>query len=117
MDEKILIYIVIGIIYFLFNRLKKKGTEDDREMGVPPEQSQESTSPRPMSFEELLREITEGKQQKQQQPVPEGESDYRRVPPKPAYVDYDDDIESEEKSLEKVTFDEERINQVYEDAK
>lgn len=118
MDEKILIYLIIGIIYFLFNRLKKKAPEDEQEMETPPGQSPESTSPRPMSFEELLREITEGKQQQNQPPpVREREPDYRPVPAQPAYIDYDDDIEAEEKSLEKVSFDEERTNKVYEDAK
>lgn len=117
MDEKILIYIIIGIIYFLFNRLKKKGPEE-QEVDGPGEQPSDSNRPRPVSFEELLREITEGKQPKPEQPVFESKRQYRPEPePQPAYVDYDDDIEEEEKSLEKVTFDQERTNEIYENAK
>jgi hypothetical protein len=117
MDEKILIYIIIGIIYFLFNRLKKKAPEE-QEVEGPSDQSSENR-PRPVSFEELLREITEGKQQpKPEQPVFEQKPRYRPEPdPQPAYVDYDDDIEIEEKSLEKVTFDQARTNEIYENAK
>ena len=120
MDEKILIYIIIGIIYFLFNRLKKKEPEE-QEVERPNDQPTDSNRPRPVTFEELLREITEGKQQQQQpeQPVFESKPQYRRQEPEPepAYVDYDDEIEAEEKSLEKVTFDQERTNEIYEQAK
>src|SRR5688572_12972482 len=118
MDEKILIYIIIGIIYFLFNRLKKKDPEE-QEVEGPSNQPTDSNRPRPVSFEELLREITEGKQQTQpEQPVSESKRQYRPEPEtQPTYVDYDDDIEEEEKSLEKVTFDQERTNEIYENAK
>lgn len=115
MDEKILIYIVIGIIYFLFNRLKKKNPEE-QEVDRPADEASDTNRPRPVSFEELLREITEGKQP-QAPPVFESKPQYRQPEPEPAYVDYDDNIESEEKSLEKVTFDQERTNEIYENAK
>src|SRR6188768_1303097 len=116
MDEKILIYIIIGIIYFLFNRLKKKNPEE-QEVDRPTDQPSDTNNPRPVSFEELLREITEGKQPKPAQPVFEAKPQYRQPEPEPAYVDYDDNIEEEEKSLEKVTFDQERTNEIYENAK
>lgn len=117
MDEKILIYLVIGIIYFLFNRLKKKDPQhDDSDYETPREQTG-SEGQKPMTFEELLREITEGKQQKPAEPVVQQKPAY--IPPvaKPEYVDYDDNLEEEEKSLEKRSFDQERINEVYESAK
>ena len=116
MDEKVLIYIVIGIIYFLFNRLKKKNPEE-QEVERPTDQQSDSERPRPVSFEDLLREITEGKQPKSAPPVFESKPQYRQPELKPTYVDYDDDIEVEEKSLEKVTFDQERTNEIYENAK
>jgi hypothetical protein len=116
MDEKILIYIIIGVIYFLFNRLKKK-PEDEQETEAPSNPSSDSR-PKPVTFEELLREITEGKQPKPAEPVVERRVEYSRPEPQPAYVDYDDEIEEEEaKSLEKVTFDSERTNEIYERAK
>jgi hypothetical protein len=118
MDEKILIYIVIGIIYFLFNRLKKKNPEE-QEVDRPADEAPDTNRPRPVTFEELLREITEGKQPTQvdQPPVFEPKPQYRQPEPEPAYVDYDDNIEPEEKSLETVTFDQERTNEIYENAK
>src|SRR5687768_11648192 len=113
MDEKILIYIIIGIIYFLFNRLKKKNPEE-QEVERPPDEPSDTNRPRPVSFEELLREITEGKQPTTTPPpVFESKPQYRQPEPEPAYVDYDDNIESEEKSLETVTFDQERTNEIY----
>ena len=116
MDEKILIYIIIGVIYFLFNRLKKKNApEDEQEMGGPTESTDR---PKPVTFEELLREITEGKQPKPAEPVAERRVEYSRPQPQPAYVDYDDEIEEvEAKSLERVNFDQERTNEIYEKAK
>jgi hypothetical protein len=117
MDEKVLIYIVIGILYFLFNRLKKKTPDDQQEVGRPSSPSSDYNKPKPISFEELLKEITEGKQAKSTPPVFEQKPQYKQPEPKPTYVDYDDNIEPEEKSLEEVTFDQSRINEIYESAK
>lgn len=118
MDEKILVYIVIGIIYFLFNRLKKKSPQDEPNYERPSSESDtEYDRPKPVTFEDLLREITEGKLQKPAEPVAQSKPEYAPQAPRPVYVDYDDEIEAEEKSLEKVTFDQERTNEVYENAK
>ena len=118
MDEKILIYIGIGVIYFLFNRLKKKNPQDESEYGGPlNEPDADYSKPKPVSFEDLLREITEGKQSKPVEPVAPQRQEYAPSRPQPVYVDYDDEIEEEEKNLEKVTFDKERINEIYENAK
>ncbi len=117
MDEKILIYIIIGVIYFLFNRLKKKSPAEGEEAEGPSSPSSEYDRPKPVSFEDLLKEITEGKQPKPVQPVVEPKTEYRRPEFQPAYVDYDDEIETEEKSLETTTFDQERTNEIYENAK
>lgn len=119
MDEKIIFYIVLGIVYFIFNALKKKKPED--EPGPDRSQSRpKSDKPQPVTFEELLREITEGKTEKfPESPVTQSKPEFRQpLPkPKPAYIDYDDDLEEEEKSLEKTNFDDERSNQAYEEAK
>ena len=62
------LYVIIGIIY-LVSRLRKKQAEQ------PPEPSQslpkrdEEVPERPMTFEELLREITEGKTEKKPEPI------------------------------------------------
>lgn len=119
MDEKIIFYIVLGIVYFIFNALKKKKPED--EPGPDRPQSRpKSDKPQPVTFEELLREIKEGKTEKfPESPVTQSKPEFRQpLPkPKPAYIDYDDDLEEEEKSLEKTNFDDERSNQAYEEAK
>jgi len=86
-DLKIIVWIVIGLIYF-FARRKKKEEPAPRTRPAPRQQKQETVAaPRsgPKSFEELLREI-EG--MKQPSPPPT----YR---PEPEVVDYDDDIPDE----------------------
>lgn len=120
MDEKIIFYIVLGIVYFIFNALRKKKPEN--EPGPDRPQSRPQTNkPQPVSFEDLLREITEGKKPEKfpESPVNQQKTEYRQPLPKPqpAYVDYDDDLEEEGDSLEKVNFDDERSNKAYEDAK
>lgn len=120
MDEKIIFYIILGIVYFIFNALKKKKPEN--EPGPDRPQSRPQTNkPQPVSFEDLLREITEGKQQEKAPELPANQQKTTSRQPiprsQPAYVDYDDDLEEEEKSLEKMNFDDERSNKAYEDAK
>lgn len=119
MDEKIIFYIVLGIVYFIFNALKKKKPEDQPGPDRPQSRPQ-TNKPQPVTFEELLREITEGKTEKfPESPVTQTKPEFRQpLPkPKPAYIDYDDDLEEEEKSLEKTNFDDERSNKAYEEAK
>lgn len=122
------IYVIIAVIYVI-SKAMKKSNRQKQDQAPPPsrkvdhDRGEPSESLPPMSFEELLREITEGKK-KQRQPAPPPAPPKRvRIPPyekpKPAYVDYDDDIEPEEKSLERVNYDEERqetTRQVYERA-
>lgn len=95
MDDKILYYVIIGAVYVLYNWLKRKkqSHENPADYEPPPGRStsQPQSKPKQLTFEELLREITEAKQ-----PVPEPVTEYKR--PEPArteYVDYDDDIEEE----------------------
>lgn len=120
MDEKIIFYIVLGIVYFIFNALKKKKPENESGSDYP-QPSPQDNKPQPVSFEDLLREITEGKQPQKfpESPVNQNKPEDRKpLPkPKPAYVDYDDDLEEEEKNLERVDFDDERSNKAYEEAK
>ncbi len=95
MDDKILYYILIGAIYVLYNWLKRRKQSQENIPGnegpvdEPARQSQ--PKPKPLTFEELLREITEAKQ-----PVPEPQTEYER-PEQSRYepLDYDEDIEDE----------------------
>jgi hypothetical protein len=117
MDYRLWIYIIIGVIYVISRIMKKSGeqTTDTPEIPRPRNQSQQSkpltqaTKPKQLTFEELLREISESKTVEQKRPMP-----------KPTYVDYDDDLEEEEKNLETVPYDyrkDNRVYEVYEDAK
>jgi DNA primase large subunit len=112
MDDKIIYYIILGVIYFLFNRLKKKPVEET-EHDAP---ERPASTPRPISFEDLLREIAESKKPAQPStPSAVPSSEYKEVP----YTDYDDDLEEEEKSLERepVRIDDDRVVLAYEEAK
>lgn len=61
MDAGNIVYIIAIIIYFIYTALKKnKGPED---VDVPEKQDQESPR-RPASFEDLLKEIREGQQER-----------------------------------------------------
>ncbi len=117
MEIKVLIYIIIGVVYavgWFIKKMNKKAEEaiDDRTQNP---QSQKgyttpSNKPKQLTFEELLKEITESKTvQEQTQPTLQ-----------PAYVDYDDDIEEEAQSLEQIPVNyqkKDNIYDVYEEAK
>jgi len=113
-DIQIWLYIIIGVIYFL-SRLKKKPEQQPKDLSdfepEKPVQTFDKPSPRPsapakgMTFEELLREITQEKSAKQ---------------PEPEFVDYDDNLEDEAKDLEEVDYNyrkQDKIYEVYEEAK
>lgn len=113
------LYVIIGIIYVL-TRFKKKPQQPPKDLpeykpekpartfDLPPARptAPSASAPRPMSFEELLREITEGKSAER--------------PAESPVVDYDDVLVEEEQDLEDVNYDEKRRDPVaveYEDAK
>jgi hypothetical protein len=119
MDIQFWIYLIIGIIYLVSRALKKTenplppdkpGQKPDRQINYDPTPPMDK--PKPLTFEELLREITEAK-----------------APPKPVYqprpevkqefVDYDDQIGEEEQDLEDVDYNKGKARSyaVYEDAK
>lgn len=117
MDVQFWIYIIIGVIYFLSRLLKKPEEGAGEAPDTPPSERrrepptpQSTAKPRQMTFEELLREITEGKQAAKPEPEP------RR---QPQYQNYDENIGEEARGLERVDFDEAentRIFQKYEEA-
>jgi hypothetical protein len=104
MSLKLIIWIIIGIVY-LISRSRKK----QEEPAQPSSEHEEVSSPtKPVSFEELLREIQSAKTTKQA--------------PRPVaqYTDYDEDIEEEEKGLEKTDYsfrDQDKTYEAYEKAK
>lgn len=114
--EQFWIYIIIAVIYFLSRLLKKpeqdngESTETQRPAQRKPGQpEQKGERPGALTFEELLREITENKQPQKREPQPRHQ-----------YESYETDIGEEARSLEQVTIDEAedaRIFKAYEDAK
>lgn len=110
MDEiplKVIFWIILGLIY-LFTRGKKKAPVAPS----TPEEPQEPESSRPMTFEELLREI-EGMKKKEEPQAPVSPVPDYAMPETPSF-------KKVEKPLEDVSYDyrdQDKIYQVYEDAK
>ncbi len=109
MDAQFWIYVAIGAIYFI-SRFFKKPEEGAGE--IPEKQQHEKrrsvnadlprAETRQLTFEELLREITEGKQaQRKPEPGPELE-----LEPVPVYEKYEQELAGEAKSLEEVNVNE-----------
>jgi hypothetical protein len=101
-DFQFWIYVIIGAIY-LISRARKKRDTDPAETTTPRterrfESNQETqTIPQKgMTFEELLREITETKEPAK--PVIQSQ-------PRTEYIDYDDNLEEEEQDLEEISTD------------
>ena len=106
MSVKILYLIIVAVVYIV-SRLRKSGESKP----VAPRRDSSPSAPKPVSFEDLLREIQESKA-----PAP------KPVPAKTYdYVDYDDEIDKNERPvLEKADFsyrNEDKIYDTYEKAK
>ncbi len=98
------IWLAIIVVSFIVRSSKKKtqhqvpDTRDDSGSQRP------EFNPKPVTFEELLREIQASKTPAQ--PV--------AVPKKAEYVDYDEDLEEEEKDLEQTTYNHRNDSSIYE---
>lgn len=121
MEAKYWFYIIVGGIYILSRFLKKsenptvnvpKSTPDRPSQGQPTPQ----TKTKQLTFEELLREITESKELPKS-PVPVST---RPVERQFTEVDYDEDLKDEIRDLEEVEpayKQKDSVYKVYEDAK
>lgn len=112
MDTQFWVWLIIVVITLLARGLSKK--KEGPQQQQPDEDYGEPSQPssKPISFEELLREIQASKAPARREPEP--------VKPAPQYVDYDDNLGEEEQDLEEVDYDyqkQDNIYQVYEDAK
>ncbi|TVP51685.1 MAG: hypothetical protein EA341_04700 [Mongoliibacter sp.] len=72
MDAGNIIYIIAIIIYFIYTALKKGKGPDDV---AAPEQKEEGQSKRPASFEDLLKEIRDGQQERERDFDQSGQGD------------------------------------------
>ncbi|MFZ6011923.1 MAG: hypothetical protein ACOYXT_16395 [Bacteroidota bacterium] len=112
-DFQVWLYVLIAIGYALSRFLKKSGDQPKPEQREPQSGQQPaygkptaSAKPKALTFEELLREISESK--RPEKPV------YQPTPPKQEFVDYDDDLGEEERDLEEVDYESKRQDKVYE---
>jgi hypothetical protein len=108
-ELKIIIWIVLGIIY-LVSRARKKPTTETPKSG----QGQQMPDDKPMTFEELLREIQEAKTPKPDpQPILTRTPEYKTV-------DYDDNLKEEAQPIEDTNYNyrnQDTIYETYEKAK
>lgn len=109
------LYVIIGIIY-LVSRLRKKSQPEDtslprqesRRPSARTQQPDPERTEKPLTFEDLLREITEGKVEKAPERKPEPP-----VVQRPMYKNYDDEVGEEVESLEDVEYDYRKKNSRY----
>lgn len=118
-DLQFWLYVIIGVIY-LISQVRKKSKQPQN---IPPENTpqtptstwksetrEEPSSQKPMTFEELLREITDAK-------TPKSEPEFEPYK-QPEYVDYDDNIPDEIQEVEEVDYTKsDPIYRQYEEAK
>lgn len=110
------IWLIVIVVTFLAR--SKKKPQPPTSSGEPDETPPES---KPISFEDLLREIQASKEPKPT-PQPKVISPKPILQPTPAstYTDYDDEIEEEEQDLERVDYkkrDQDETFEAYEKAK
>ena len=99
------LYVIIGLIYLVSRARKKKAEQSPGPTEVKDERPfsssrSEGNKPKQLSFEDLLKEITESKQQ--------------QPPREEPVVDYDENLEEEAKDLEDVEYDYRKQNKTYE---
>jgi hypothetical protein len=113
MDFQFWIYLIVAIVYFIARAMKKaevKAKEiPNKNPGRPVQYDPQPApgKPKALTFEELLKEITEAKQASQPsvKPAPQ--------PVRSAPLDYDDETEDEEQDLEEVNEDYRKRDKVY----
>lgn len=104
MSIKVIIWIIIGVLYLISRARKKAEPTNSRPEAKP---SEPQSFDKPVTFEELLKEIQASKQPKPQPVLTKNEP-----------VDYDDDIEEDAKPFGRVDYrKEDKIYETYEKAK
>jgi hypothetical protein len=112
-DLQIWLYVIIGVIYLLsqVRKKSKQGTPNDSPTQRPAQTTQRRVQPaspsesqKPVSFEDLLREITQAK-------TVTGLPEYEEKA-QPEYADYDD-FEEEKTILTRTDFDYRHSDRVY----
>jgi hypothetical protein len=113
MDIQFWIWLIVVVVTLIARASKKKSGSvkpDQRNFDEPYSEASET---KPISFEDLLREIQSAKSPKPVTPKPIAVSK-----PQPAYVDYDDDLEDEIQPTKMRNYgSEDTIYETYEKAK
>lgn len=119
MDLQFWIWVIILVVTFLVRATKKSAEKrQERGDGQGPETGQDTFDHKPISFEELLREIQASKTPEQPKQIQSSKPITQAKPYQKSYeVDYDEEIEEEEKDLETIPADDTRSYEVYEKAK
>lgn len=111
------IYIIVAVVFAIIRQMKKSAEKAGEPPRTNPDYDQSDS--KPMTFEELLREIQASKNPAPPPaPLPaktEYKTEYKPV--KPSFVDYDDDIKNEEQDLETIPANDNRSFELYEKAK
>jgi hypothetical protein len=110
MDLQFWIWLIVIVVTFIARATKKKAQE--QQPSEPTSTTRPEFNPKPVTFEELLREIQATKTPEPQASLPPAKT--------VAYEDYDDDLEEEEKDLERTDYDyqsDDKTFQAYEKAK
>lgn len=113
MDIQFWIWLAVIVITFIVRAKKKneQASEPRPSSRRPAQPNFPESTERPVTFEELLREIQAAKNPKPisapQNPVPLPQKSYE-------VVDYDDDLEEEYKAPKRLDYDENRDDKVYE---
>jgi len=119
MDIQFWIWLIIIVVTFVSRAMKKAKTPEAPQQPRTNSDNEHSPDHKPMTFEELLREIQGSKTPPQHAEVKRQPVDFRKPAPLPkSYeVDYDDEIEEEEKNYETIPSSDDRSYEVYEQAK
>lgn len=120
MDFQFWIWLIAVVAMVLARALKKPakgGSTPEQQPRNDGDRDYDQSSGKPMTFEELLREIQESKTPRQ--PATVKQKYQSPLPPKKSYdVDYDDDLEEEEKGYETIPANNDnRSTEIYEKAK
>ncbi len=108
-DVQFWLYVIIGIIYIVSRILKKSQAAEREAQDKTPERrraevrrEREVKEEQPMTFEDLLREITEGKMGRERTSEPKPEP----VRPQQRHSNYDEEVADEaEEVLEDINYD------------
>ena len=104
-DFKWIVY-VLAVVYLIFKSLKKKSPNPNTD--YKPLDTNQPSSSKPVTFEDLLREIQQSKASK-----PEAKPATKPVYNQPKYIDYDDDVKAEEEDLEDVDYNYRKDDDTY----